>query len=591
MTNYSDNVKLIQPIDVITVNDDNYRKRKLSLSDNDVNEIYTKICKTVPLLEESPITLLDEPPTITDITNVLEITSPDNSLFSSPISSRRNSAESFISEAPTHISIEEKIKDDESTIVETIVPISTLVESIVQSSSKEKKDSSRRSSKVEKQTLKRSSKEHKSSRTSSIEPITTHKKDKKSLVQTKLCFNKQIESKKGNIATSTPQKNLRSSRSEAASNPNKNEMIRIDYVKVDTESKKNTISKDVKPATDFCKAMEELNVIKKTKKPRLVVNDVKSTSTPREQYPRSSNRSKADESINDVTLPTCEVVPEPLPVPIPTEQKPTVSKESKTEKKYKEVIRKKSIEKIVNNISEITKETPGMMPSPKPKRGKKSLASSQTLIPPIIPTEVLEKAVESLVPYDEILTVLRFSSHVTTGRPTLQEKATIERKRKETKKLLEKLKYFHCGNCQKDVTKQKWKDHWKNHGGIAWIDGFEKAFNLNDWEESLRRFVNNMKTYKVASLICSKCSEERKSALGHMSHIIICGFDDETVERRKKECTTCDAKILPFNYPYHKKTCSGLIELQSKIEEIEVEDPPANELDSSGRVKRKAVQK
>ncbi|CAO1419358.1 unnamed protein product [Diamesa tonsa] len=599
LTNYNVDVELIQPMDVITVNDDNCRKRKLSSSADDVNETMTKISKTEPLLEESSITLLEESSVtlleessiVPNKTNFLEITSPNNSLFSSPVSSRRNSAESLISDAPTYISIEEQIKANESTIVETVAnTVPTLVDSIVEPPPKEKK-STNRSSKVEKQTLKRSSKEHKSSRNKSIEPVPKLKNEKKSLVQTKLCFNKQIESKKGNIATSTPQKNLRSSRSESASSSNKNEMIRFDYVKTDTESKKNTSSKVVKPATDFCKAMEELNVIKKTKKPKLVVNDVKPTSTTREQHPRSSNRSKCEESIKEVSAPTCEVVSEPLPLPLPAEQKPTTSKVSKPEKKSKEVVRKKSIEKIVNNKSEITTEIPEKL-TPKPKRGKKLLASSQTLVPPIIPTEVLEKAVESLVPYDEILTVLRFASHVTTGRPTFQEKATIERKRIETKKLLEKLKYFHCGNCQKDVTKQKWMEHWINHGGIAWIDGFEKAINLNDWEDSLRRFVNNMKTYKVPSLICSICSEERKSALGHLSHIIICGFDDETVERRKKECTTCDARMLPFNYPYHKKVCSGLIELQSKlVEEVEVEDPPTNELDSSGRVKRKAVQK
>lgn len=538
MTNYTDDVDRIQHINTATVNDDNCRKRKLSSSDDNVNETLTKISKIIPMLEESSI--------IADKTNYLKITSPNNSLFSSPTSSRRNSADSIISETPTHNSIE--VKDNESQIVETMTS-STLVELIVEPPSKKKEATSRKSSKVEKQTLKRSSKEHKSSRNSSIEPVANLKKDKKSLVQTKLCFNKQIESKKGKIATSTPQKNLRSSRSE--SGPNKNEMIRFDYVKAETETKKNTANKVVKHTTDFCKAMEELNVIKKTKKPKLVVN-------------------------------TYEVVP--IILPLPAEQILSGSKVSKVEKKSKEVLTKKIAK------DDIRTETPETITT-KPKRGKKSEASSQLPVLRIIPEEMLEKAVESLVPYDEILTVLRYSSHVTSGRPTLQEKATMERKRNETKKLLEKLKYFHCGNCQKDVTKQKWKDHWVNHGGIAWIDGFEKAINLNDWEDSLRRFVNNMKTYKVPSLICSICSEERKSALGHLSHIIVCGFDDETVESRKKECTTCDAEMLPFNFANHKKTCSGLIELQNKVEVEEVEEEPVNVLDSSGRVKRKAVQK
>lgn len=558
---------------------DNIRKRRLSKCEENI-ETMTKMCRTITVLEEETLENSDK-------IDLLETTSTHNSLFGSPLSSRRNSADSIISAVSTEINdtIVEPMTStvlvediNESTIVESINN-STLVESITQEPSlKEKKATSGSSSKVEKQTLKRSSKDKKeSSRQSSIESSSKEKKDKKNLVQSKLCFTKQIDDKKGTVVTSTPLKNLRrSSRSESTSSTNKNEMIRFDYLK------DKTPVKDVKHSTDFCKAMEELNVIKKTKKSKLVVNDVKPISTARAQRSRSRNRSRCEDNLESITK----------DIPLPAEQKPVVSKVKKVEKKSKESTLKSVVEKGLNKTNEIIKETSEKL-SPKLKKERKSVAPlQQVLTPPIFATEVLEKAIEKLVPYDEILTVLRYASHVTTGRPTLQEKAAIERKRNETKKLLGKLKYFHCGNCQKDVTKQKWKDHLLNHGGLAWIDGFEKAIDLNDWEGSLRRFVNNMKIYKIPAFVCPLCSEERKSALGQLSHVILCGFDEETVEGRKKKCSTCDATMYPFNYAYHKKTCIGRVVLQSEVEAEEIEDEPVtNVLDSSGRVKRKAVQK
>ncbi|CAO1419015.1 unnamed protein product [Diamesa serratosioi] len=547
LTNSNDDVKTF---DAVVMNEDNSRKRKNSSSQKNV-ETLSKISRTTPVLEE--------PIAISDRFDLLET----SSIHNSSISSRRNSAESIISEATSH-------KSTEVTVEPLAIP--TLIE---KPSVKEKKATSRRSSKVEKQSLKRS--KHKiSSRTSSIESIPKPKKDKKNLVQTKLCFNKQIDDLKKNITTSTP-KSLRSNRSESTSSTNKNEMIRVDYMKESvTETVKNTVSKVVTHSTDFCKVMEELNVTKKSKKPKVIANDIKPTSTTRERHSHLSNRIKSEET---------NVVPPILPLPV--EQNTSTSKVSKD--KSKSVVKQKSVETIVNNSNKNKKDAPE-----KVKRGRKSgISATQILTPPVLPEEKLEKAIESRVPYDQILTVLRFSSHVSNGRPTLQEKAAIEKKRKETKKLLEALKYFHCGSCQKDVTKQMWHQHWINHGGIAWIDGFEKPFNLNDWEDSLRRFVNNMKTYEVSSLVCAICSEERRSAVGHLSHIIICGFDEETVEARKKECSTCDARMLPFNYPYHKKICTGLVELKTNVEVEEDEDEvaPTSAFDSSGRVKRKAVQK
>ena len=498
-------------------------------------------------------------------------------MLGSPISSRHNSTESVFSEAASYKSTEVKVIDTPEV---EIVTSSTLVDLVGEPLLKEKIVTA---SKVEKQTLKRSKNKIRS-RSSSIELIFQPKKEKKNLIQTKICFNKQIDGKNNNITTSTPKALRRSIRSESTSSTNKNEMIRVDYVKESlTESFKNTATKFVPQSTDFCKVMEELNVSKKSKDPKVVVNDdVKSTSTKRDKHPRLSNRIKCED---DITVSnTIEVVPSTptLHVAEKTLVAEVLKKKIKSNKNEVKEAKRKNVDKILNiDTKRIKKDVPE-----KRKRGRKSPK------PPTKTTEKLEKAIESLVPYDKILTVLRFSSHVQNGRPTLQEKAAIEKTKKETKKLLEELKYFHCGSCKLDITKHKWHEHWINHGGIAWIDGFETSLNLNDWEDSLRRFVNNMKTYEVSSFVCAICSEERKSAMGHLSHIIICGFDEEVVESRKKQCSTCQARMFPCNYTYHKKMCTGLVELITDVkkeEEDEVES--TNILDSSGRVKRKAVQK
>jgi hypothetical protein len=214
----------------------------------------------------------------------------------------------------------------------------------------------------------------------------------------------------------------------------------------------------------------------------------------------------------------------------------------------------------------------------------------------------LENPIEKCVPYNEILHAIKISLHPKkTGREKKAHNG-YDSKRETDLKTLQKLKFFRCGSCQFEVTKHKWIEHFEEHGGIAWIDGFENPILLDDWNEALRRTINIMKIYNISIFYCSNCRQEKRSALGHLSHVFLCGESEETIERRKINCELCNERILPFNASFHKNKCFGNqkaneengkdeVNEETITENDETEELHADSFNSSGRLKRKAVKK
>jgi hypothetical protein len=213
--------------------------------------------------------------------------------------------------------------------------------------------------------------------------------------------------------------------------------------------------------------------------------------------------------------------------------------------------------------------------------------------------ERVEDPIEKLVPYNEILEAIK-SCVVVKGRHTkvLNEKQAEQRN--ENLKALRSLKHFICGNCKLKVSKHKWKQHFVDHGGLAWIEGFEDPIKLNDWNEAVRRTIRSQKIYNLTSMKCPHCRQEKKSALGHLSHLLICCETEEAIEGKKIQCENCKVKFLPCNSTAHKNKCVGLMPLQ-EVDDGDDEreaDKSSNEegfdennFNSSGRRKRKAVKK
>jgi hypothetical protein len=147
------------------------------------------------------------------------------------------------------------------------------------------------------------------------------------------------------------------------------------------------------------------------------------------------------------------------------------------------------------------------------------------------------------------------------------------------------------------VSKHKWYEHFMGHGGLAWIENCEPPILLSDWNEALRRCINNFKIYKLTSMICPNCGEEKRSALGHLSHIFICGESEEAIEEKKLTCAHCTERYLPYHATAHKSKCSGMMTVvphsnEDKNErESEVEENSTDSFNVSGRQKRNAVKK
>ncbi|CAG9809221.1 unnamed protein product [Chironomus riparius] len=230
------------------------------------------------------------------------------------------------------------------------------------------------------------------------------------------------------------------------------------------------------------------------------------------------------------------------------------------------------------------------------QRGPRRKVDVDETIRKIFEQEELEKPIEKLVCYKEILEAIRITDPSRkNGRASSAIKPLELAKKRELEKQLECLKHFKCGNCNNLVTKHKWKEHLIDHGGMAWIETFESPIDIKDWNESVRRLNNYMRIYKLESFRCPNCGYDKKSALGHLSHIYICGESEETIEDRKYACEFCSEKVLPYNMSWHKRKCTVI---NNKVktnaddgddeEEHDDENSRSSSTQDGGRAKRKA---
>lgn len=265
----------------------------------------------------------------------------------------------------------------------------------------------------------------------------------------------------------------------------------------------------------------------------------------------------------------------------------------------KEIIPKSSrSEKIVKTESETKLVT--IKPA-KGRTAKKTVNDVKKLMTEFVneqKTEILNRKSneESKVPYKELSSLIMLSNAVAKkGRLSLSDKSSQDREKLELTKKLESLEFFQCGNCMKNITKTEWRNHVIEHAGVCWLENFEPAMNLDDWNESLRRIINVFKLYGIVLLTCTKCGAEKRSALGHLSHILICGESDEVLERRKIPCDLCNEKIFPFATSFHRTKCPALVSIKQEKIAIEViqesVDLNVTEFSTTGRQKRQATRK
>lgn len=230
------------------------------------------------------------------------------------------------------------------------------------------------------------------------------------------------------------------------------------------------------------------------------------------------------------------------------------------------------------------------------KKKRHSISSDVEITKKKFVQENVEPEIENQVPYEEIVLSIRASDSLRkAGRPDAKRKKQEELQREEDLKKLKALEYFRCGSCNFNISKHRWTSHFLEHGGIAWIHGIEPPILFDDWNELLRRTINNYKIYDQPIFKCPNCRMKKRSALGHLSHLFVCCESEETIELRKISCELCSQKVFPFHLTAHKVKC---LKIQPKLEEVQVETKSSSEeevsperINSSGRQKRKAVQR
>lgn len=98
---------------------------------------------------------------------------------------------------------------------------------------------------------------------------------------------------------------------------------------------------------------------------------------------------------------------------------------------------------------------------------------------------------------------------------------------------------FTCGNCKELIPDKKWKAHIAKHYGVTWREDVDEAIDINDPLVMNREMIKFMKATKLQYFKCAKCSIKKKSALGYISHIEICGLTPEEILTMKTECPYC----------------------------------------------------
>lgn len=162
-----------------------------------------------------------------------------------------------------------------------------------------------------------------------------------------------------------------------------------------------------------------------------------------------------------------------------------------------------------------------------------------------------------------------------------------------------------CGNCREDVPTQTWKKHLSSHYGLGWREGIDACLDLNDDALITRVMTQFLKKNKISYLVCAKCGEKKKSSVGYISHMQVCGLSAEELANARVKCEHCGKTYRKVSLPSHIQSFCPVLRLQKQQEEAALratvkqdrvnEDEMATEKESKrgtsrfGRKKKKRV--
>lgn len=176
------------------------------------------------------------------------------------------------------------------------------------------------------------------------------------------------------------------------------------------------------------------------------------------------------------------------------------------------------------------------------------------------------------------------------GRPRKSAATEIETNPDEPK--------ITCGNCQQEIPQSKWKVHEGTHIGVTYRVGIDEPIDVDDAQTQSRIMIRYMKHNKIQYLKCIKCGERKKSAVGYISHVEVCGLTNEEVKTMKAECEYCKKLYRKVSLASHQQSFCTVRRLELAQQQADQlvksaqETPPVEEgeeiiYSESGRPKRK----
>lgn len=174
------------------------------------------------------------------------------------------------------------------------------------------------------------------------------------------------------------------------------------------------------------------------------------------------------------------------------------------------------------------------------------------------------------------------------GRPRLNPESNMNT-------TLDKNNSYECGNCKELVLRSKWKPHTLIHYGATWRESVDEPIDLDDQNLVARIMTKFIKYNKVQYMRCAKCYDKKRSVVGYLSHIEICGLAPEEVTALKAECEFCHKLYRKVSLLTHTQSFCPVRRKQIEAEKQNEPQPTeqANtdagnneELTESGRPKR-----
>ncbi|KAL1381256.1 hypothetical protein pipiens_003447 [Culex pipiens pipiens] len=164
---------------------------------------------------------------------------------------------------------------------------------------------------------------------------------------------------------------------------------------------------------------------------------------------------------------------------------------------------------------------------------------------------------------------------------------------------------FSCANCGETIPRDSWQDHYVHHNGLTYRVGIDPELNLTEEATAVQIVTRYMKQHRQLQVNCEKCGVSKKSALGLVSHRVVCGLTPEQIEASKVACENCGRKMMPVSMTSHLNGhCSVLkrIKQERHLEEVQRERREQEEEDAAdgqqpdqvnqlGRVKRRATKR